>query len=130
MRSFDEALKRIPSQEEKIINLLKEAHEEGVTNVELAKISLKYDARISDLRRKGYIIETIHMGKGIYKYILRKIPSDDHYFKNATDETLLIIKDEYEGGWIHFTQLARLLDDKYFHITRRSGWYKQQKRIN
>jgi hypothetical protein len=126
MRSFEEAMNRIPSQTEKIINLLRNAGADGVTNIELAEVSLKYDARISELRRKGFIIETIYISSGVYKYVLIKMPSNDHYFKNATDETLLMIQDQYEGGWIHFTDLAALLESMHFHITRKSGWYKHQ----
>jgi hypothetical protein len=128
MRSFDEAMKRIPSQSEKIINLLKEALDEGVTNVELAEITFKYDARISELRMKGYIIDTIYVGKSVYKYVLKKIPSDHYNFRNATDEVLLNMYDEF--GEEVSTFLAALLEDKGFHITRKSGWYKHNRNIH
>ena len=58
MNSYNEAKERIPSQIEKIINLLKESGEEGATNIQLSNISLKYATRISELRSKGYEIET------------------------------------------------------------------------
>ena len=86
---YDETLKRIPSQIEKIINLLKESGEEGATNIALCAISFKYDARLSELRRKGYEIETLYDGKGIFRYVLKKIPADNKFYMNATDEILL-----------------------------------------
>lgn len=124
--SYREAQERIPSQIEKIVNLLKEAGEEGVTNVALSAISFKYDARLSELRSKGYEIETVYDGKGIYRYILRKIPADNKFHRNATEEILQLVDEKFEG-LITTDQLKALLDFKYFHITRKSGWYKHKR---
>ena len=126
MNGYDETLKRIPSQIEKIINLLKESGEEGATNIALCAISFKYDARLSELRRKGYEIETLYDGKGIFRYVLKKIPADNKFYMNATDEILLLIDEKFDGT-ITTDQLSVLLDSKHFHITRRSGWYKQKR---
>lgn len=127
MRSFDEAMKRIPSQTEKIINLLKEAGDEGVTNVELAAITFKYDARISELRMKGYIIETVYVGKSVYKYVLKKIPSNHNNFRSATDQILLNMYDQF--GERVSKYLAAQLENNHFHVTRKSGWYKHKRKI-
>lgn len=128
MRSFDEALKRIPSQTEKIINLLKEAGPNGVTNVELAAITFKYDARISELRMKGYIIETVYVGKSVYKYVLKKIPSNHDNFRSATDQVLLDVYDQF--GEKVSKYLSNYFDQNHFHVTRKSGWYKHQRKIH
>lgn len=40
------------------------------TNVELAKLSLKYTSRISDLRKAGYTIDAKRMPKGLTIYSL------------------------------------------------------------
>lgn len=124
MSSYKEAIERIPTQTEKIINLLKEAGKDGVTNFALAKICLKYDARISELRRKGYEIETVYEGKTVYKYVLKKVPSNDRFFMNATDEILMIVDQKFDG-YITSKQLKKLLDYKHFHIIRKSGWYQK-----
>lgn len=129
MKSFNEAMKRIPSQAEKIIILLKEAGEDGVTNIELSKISLKYDARISELRQKGYEIETAHDKDGIYKYKLKRIPSQDARFYSALDQLTLKILNEYNGKITAF-QLRDLLDKMYFEVKRKSGYYKQNRKIH
>lgn len=128
MRSFDEAMKRIPSQTEKIINLLKEAGADGVTNVELAAITFKYDARISELRMKGYIIETVYVGKSVYKYVLKKIPSNYDNFTSATDQVLLAVYDEF--GERYRKYLENYFENNHFHVTRKSGWYKHQRKIH
>lgn len=126
MNGYNETLKRIPSQMEKIINVLREAGEEGVTNVTLCAISFKYDARLSELRRKGYEIETFYEGKSIFRYVLKKIPADEKFHMNATDEILLLIDEKFDGE-ITSDQLKKLLEYKHFHITRRSGWYKHKR---
>jgi hypothetical protein len=127
--TYFEARQRIPSQTERIINLLKEAGADGVTNHELSKISLKYDSRISELRMRGYDIETTHEKKGVYKYFLIKTPSIDTIYLNATDEILMIIDTDF-GGNIQSKELKSLLDLMHFHITRKSGWYKHQMKIH
>ena len=124
MRSFDEAMKRIPSQTEKIINLLKEAGADGVTNIQLAEITFKYDARISELRMKGYIIETVYIGKSVYKYVLKKIPSNPDNFRSATDQVLLDLYDQF--GERVSKYLANYFEHNHFHVTRKSGWYKRK----
>lgn len=128
MTYFD-ARQRIPSQTERIIKLLREAGEDGVTNHALSKISLKYDSRISELRMRGYEIETTHEKKGVYRYVLIKAPSIDTIYLNATDEILMLIDTDF-GGNIQSKELKSLLDLMHFHITRKSGWYKHQKKIN
>ena len=127
--NYFEARQRIPSQTERMIKLLREAGADGVTNHELSKISLKYDSRISELRMRGYEIETTHEKKGVYRYILIKAPSIDTIYLNATDEILMLIDTDF-GGTIQSKELKSLLDLMHFHITRKSGWYKHQKKIN
>lgn len=123
MKSYEEAKERIPSQLEKILNRLKKAGEEGVTNSELSRISLQYSARLMELRLKGYVIETIPLKNGVYKYILRKM-SSEIYYTNATDDILMTIKHDYDNA-ISSEELKALLIEKYFNIQRKSGWFKQ-----
>jgi hypothetical protein len=127
--TYFEARQRIPTQAERIINLLKEAGADGVSNIELSKISLKYDARICELRMQGYEIETTHEKKGVYKYFLIKTPSNDFLYLNATDEILMMIATDFDGS-IEENELKNLLIFKHFHITRKSGWYKHQMKIH
>ncbi len=124
MRSFEEAKGRIPSQIEKIITLLKNAGEEGVTNTELSKISLQYSARLMELRLKGFVIETIAIKNGVYKYVLKKM-ADEIYYTNATDDILMMIKHDYQDA-ISSEQLRALLIKKYFNIQRKAGWFKHK----
>ena len=63
---------RLESQCRRILELLRERGNEGVTNYELAGIALKYTSRISDLRDAGYrILATCEDSiRGVYRYHL------------------------------------------------------------
>jgi hypothetical protein len=115
--------KRIPSQIEKIIDRLKAAGDEGVTNTELNNICLRYGARLSDLYKKGYYIENEQVKSGIFKYVLKKISTEDMFFQNAADETIEFIKDQFDDR-ISSRQLRYLLEMQGFQITRKPNWYK------
>ena len=127
MFSYNEAQTRIPSQKEKIINMLKEAGENGVTNIELSKISLRYNARISELIMSGYIIENTQVKKGVYKYVLKGIKSNVKSYLHATDEILMIVENDYKDR-ISSAELKNLLEEKDFTITRKANWYKNNLR--
>jgi Helix-turn-helix domain len=57
-----------PTQRDRIFNRLKWG---AATNVQLNRICFRYGARIFELRRAGWPIETIPMGKGLCKYSLK-----------------------------------------------------------
>jgi hypothetical protein len=58
-------------QREKILALLKERGGRGVLNTELNSMCMRYGARIFELRRQGYQIETIAEGEQIYRFVLK-----------------------------------------------------------
>lgn len=122
---YDDALKRIPSQREKIVNLLKEAGEEGLLNTFLVGVCIRFGARISELNSMGYLIDIKCEGKGVYRYILKKVPSQIQYHDRAEDIIFHIIDSEYDGI-IDAHELKELLIDKDFHITRKPNWFKQR----
>lgn len=123
--TYEDALNRIPSQRERIVNLLKDAGEEGVLNTELNNICLRYGARISELLSMGYLIDIKREGKGLYRYFLKKVPSEIQYHSKAEDEILHIIDVDYDG-MIETLELKKLLLDKDFHIIRKPNWFKQR----
>jgi Helix-turn-helix domain len=125
MRSFDEAMKRIPTQREKIIKALKEAGENGVTTKELNAICFRYGARLNELYKMGYVITKELISNGVYKYVLIKEPSEVKIHSDAQSEILLIVRDQYKNA-ISAEQLNMLLDHKYFYIIRKPNWYQHQ----
>ena len=63
---------RLENQCKRILALLKQRGNQGVTNRELASYALKYTSRISDLRDSGHDIRCQQEGNGgLYRY---------HYF--------------------------------------------------
>lgn len=68
-------LGRATNQRGQILGLLRLAGRNGVTNLELNKICLRYGARIYELRRLGYRIATESLGDGVFKFILRGEPT-------------------------------------------------------
>jgi RNA binding exosome subunit len=115
---------RLITQKQKIINALRLAGSEGVTNAELSKISLRYGGHLGNLYRQGYKILKYNLDGGLYKYVLIAEPADYKYFKNAQEEILEAMAEKHTEEVAK--DLEEMLDEKYFHIIRKSGWYQQQ----
>lgn len=130
MQSYDDAQDRIPNQIEKMINLLKESGEKGVTNNQLSKICLGYGTRISELYQKGYEIEVTSKGRGVYKYVLKKSPTSElKFYENAKEEIIRTIKQDFNDR-ISGNELRLLLNKKDFNIRRNQNWFKKNTNIN
>ena len=60
------------NQRERILALLIERGPQGVTNVEFNRdVCFRYGARIFELRRQGYRIETVRFGEGLFRFVYR-----------------------------------------------------------
>jgi len=59
---------RLNRKARQILELLKDRR--WHKNVELAKITIRYSARIHELREAGFIIEKAYLGDGIWVYRL------------------------------------------------------------
>ena len=113
---------RILTQRQKIINALKEAGSEGMTNAELSKISLRYGGQLGALYRQGYKITKSNLDGGLYNYVLIAEPADIKHFRNAQEEVLEVMA-EVHGENVS-RSLKRILEKKHFHIIRKNGWYQ------
>jgi hypothetical protein len=60
------------NQSEKILALLEKAGDYGVTNVTLNRIAFRYGARLMELRKEGYLISTLYISPGLFRYVLHK----------------------------------------------------------
>ena len=120
---MEEMNKRILTQRQKIIMALREAGSEGITNTELAKISLRYGGHLGHLYRMGYKIPKRNLDGGLYNYTLIAEPADIKYFKNANQEIFETIAQYYNDS-ISSYDLECLLQEKHFHIIRKNGWYQ------
>ena len=114
---------RLITQCQKILNALREAGSDGVTNAELSKISLRYGGHLGGFYRKGYKIAKYNLDGGIYKYVLIAEPANYKYFKNAQQEIIEAMAEKHTEAIAN--DLEEMLDEKHFHIIRKSGWYQQ-----
>lgn len=56
------------SKSRKVLDKLQNAGDRGVTNWELNKIMFRYGSVIFGLRKEGYLIRTVLVKRGLYKY--------------------------------------------------------------
>ena len=68
--------KRRKSQRTKILELLKSGR--PVYTYDLQRIAFNYTMRISELRKDGYIINSMYEKPGVFKYFLKGRRSDEH----------------------------------------------------
>lgn len=114
---------RLITQRQKILNALREAGSEGITNAELSQISLRYGGHLGNMYRNGYKIQKYNLDGGLYKYVLIAEPADYKYFKNAQQEIIEAMAEKHTEAIAN--DLEKMLDEKYFHIIRKNGWYQQ-----
>lgn len=68
-------LQRRKSHYTRILELLQEKGE--VTNIELARISFRYSARIHEMRKDGHVIVMSHVRSGVNRYTYIGNKNDD-----------------------------------------------------
>lgn len=118
-----ETLERTESQRDKILATLRRAGESGVTNVELNKIALRYNARIQELYVRGYKIHSEELDGGITKYILVSEPIEPYRKPDkAVDILIEDIESKYNGN-ISARELNEYLDTQGFTVRRKVGSY-------
>lgn len=64
------------AQRAHILALLRERGSVGITNIELNQLcALRYTARISELRKMGWVIQTRRESESIFKFVLISEPT-------------------------------------------------------
>jgi len=81
----DEAERR-ESNRDRVLALLQQKGKAGATNADLLGVGgFRYGARLFELRRMGYIIETLPAGEGLFRFVLRGIRAEQpSLFKEVT----------------------------------------------
>ncbi|WP_440110145.1 hypothetical protein [Paenibacillus sp. QZ-Y1] len=118
-----ETIERTETQRDKIVSTLRHAGELGVTNIELNKIALRYNARIQELYVRGYKIHSEELDGGVTKYILISEPIEP--FKKpdkAVDILIGDIESKYNGN-ISARDLNEYLNTQGFTVRRKIGSY-------
>ncbi|WP_339304411.1 hypothetical protein NST33_18115 [Paenibacillus sp. FSL L8-0435] len=118
-----ETKERTETQRDKIVTALRRAGDSGVTNVELNRIALRYNARIQELYVRGYKIHSEELDGGVTKYILISEPTEP--FKKPDKAVDILIEDiesKYNGN-ISARELNEYLDAQGFTVRRKVGSY-------
>jgi predicted ATP-grasp superfamily ATP-dependent carboligase len=114
---------RTESQRLQILNLLRSAGNNGVTNVDLVKVALRYSARIQEMYVAGYEINVEELAGGLTNYVLVKEPETK---KNKPDKALNVliegIKNKYNGN-VSVEQLIEELNNNNFTVRRNIGTF-------
>lgn len=112
---------RAESQRQQIINLLRSAGSNGVTNSEFSKIGYRYNARIQELYVDGYEIQVEELSGGLTKYILVKEPEVKNIKPDKALNVLIEnIKSKYNGS-VTIEQLVDELQGSNFTVRRNIG---------
>lgn len=120
-----ETKERTESQRSKILNALRMDGLNGVTNVILSSIALRYNARLQELYQQGYVIEKKESSNGITKYFLISEPETPK--GKAEDALSLLLKkiDNTYDGVVNSKELVEMLFESEFTVRRKIGSFNK-----
>ncbi|PAD70565.1 hypothetical protein CHH83_01820 [Bacillus sp. 7586-K] len=122
--TLKEASERIPTQREKILNLLRNAADKGITNQQFQNVCIRWDARVRELYQQGYVIENESLGNGVYKYILVSEPETIADKPKKAIELLISKINNTYNGKIDTESLSSLLEAEGLQVVRKHGAHK------
>lgn len=119
-----EAKKRMPSQRERILEVLREAGNNGVLNTDLVQLCIRYTGRLAELYQMGYKINVEHVEKGVCIYTLLEEPVTP--IKDVPTAISVLLKEinETHGNAITSENLMALLQEMNFNVVRKGGSHK------
>lgn len=109
------------NKEEQILAYLK-ANPNGVTNIELAEIALRYGGYLGNLYKKGYNIKTIPIGNGVHKYKLISCPDED--FEEKPKAIDLLLKEIESHDFVNASEFENILEKLNISVKYRANTYK------
>jgi hypothetical protein len=116
--------RRAKVQNDIILKMFSERKEDGITNTELKRISNNYTARMSELAKKGYVIDCESLGNGVYKYVLVKEPSSETTYERAIDLFWSVFEEKYDGI-ADREVLENIFEEQGLNIVRKWGRTKE-----
>jgi hypothetical protein len=105
--------------------MLRNAGENGLTNTQLKDFCIRWDARVRELYQKGYVIEVVSLGNGVYQYVLK---SEPEVVPPKPQKAIHMLMEEIQqrfDGSVTSSELMELLKDKGLNIVRKHGAHKQ-----
>lgn len=117
MDHYKDFLVRVPSKKEEVLECLRIAGDEGLTNIELRQIAVRFTGIIYFLRKDGYIIETIKEGHGVFRYVLRgkQDPVDDE------SPLSILLKEVDKRGTVSAEEFINILSSKNLVLKKLAG---------
>ena len=122
---FKEAQERKPSKKTEILEALTLAGSEGIYNILLSNISLRYGTLTNALQLDGYDITLENLGNGLIRYTLN---SEEKAEKTVVEKGLDIVKREIKSNYdcvIFFDELVEILDKHNLHIKHKPNGIKK-----
>lgn len=116
--------KRIARKYEQILNALRVAGKNGVTNAELSKIALRYGGHLGKLYKQGFEVEKQFLGEGLYLYTLISEPKEIIVRQNALDKLLSEVE-KFGSIGVDSKTLVKLLDSNGIAVKYKANTYKQ-----
>ncbi|ALA07252.1 hypothetical protein SECTIM467_128 [Brevibacillus phage SecTim467] len=124
MATYNNTLKPVPSQRQRVLTALRQAGEKGITNVELQEISLRWQARLQELYMQGYKVALENLGDGVYNYVLVHEP-ETIAPRPVRAQTILTREIEGKfGGTVTTAQLLHILASNGLQVGRKAGSFK------
>lgn len=122
---YEEHKVRKTSQKEHILNALKGAGKDGMTNASLSNIALRYGSLIHEIERDGWSVVKLNEGEGIVRYIIGDKRASDR--QNAYE----ILRREIEEHHHHVTynEIIKILEVNGLHIKHRPYGLKNKKKV-
>lgn len=121
---LQEATKRMPTQRETLLKILREAGKNGVLNTDLVEVCIGYRSRIAELYQMGYQIDVENVEKGVCIYTLIKEPETPvTNIPTAVSVVAREINEKFHGA-ITADNLLALLNEMNFNIVRKHGSHK------
>lgn len=107
---------------EKVLQALRDAGKEGITNVELARnVAPRYGGYMGTFYREGYKIDVVHIGNDVYTYTLISEPKTIVKHEKAWD--VLITKAKELG--ISEDTMTKLFNDNGIQVKYVANTYKK-----
>ena len=110
-----ESKSRVPSQKSRILDALRLAGKDGLTNTDLKDLAIRFSAVTNQLQLDGYDIELINEGNGVVRYVLHH-PNpvrDKVKVKTGLEKTKDFFSKSEEPSFERFVQF---LSDNGLHI--------------
>lgn len=114
---------RLNDKRTDILVALRMAGHKGLTNVDLSKITLRYDGYLGKLYELGYVIEKTNLDNGLYNYVLTREPEVENYeLPKAVD--VLLEKVALRGS-VTQEELSKLIENIGVSIRYKAGTHQK-----